>query len=95
MNLMAFCPKVPTRNRASLSLRKPHLDPGIGCFNGYAVVVDALLHPVELAFEDFLRLVEGCRTIPFERLKAAVHAVKLDPQVVTKATDPLTHSRLL
>jgi len=94
MSLMTFCPKVVARNRAGLFLREPRLDSHIGGFNCHAVVVDALLDPVELAFKDLLGLVEGRCAIRFEHLKAAVHPMKLDPQLVTKATDPLTHLRL-
>jgi hypothetical protein len=72
----------------------PCLDPDIGGFNGDSVVVDALLDPVELAFKGVLRLVEGRRAIRFERLKPAIHAVQLNPQLVTQAADPLTHLRL-
>jgi hypothetical protein len=92
---MALCPEVPASCRAGFFLRQPRFHSRISRFNGHPVVVDTLFDTIELAFQDLLRLVEGCRAIRFERSEPTIHPVKFNPQLVAKPTNSLTHSRLL
>jgi len=42
-----------------------------------------------------LRLIEGCRTVGFQRFKPAINAVELDAKLVTMTANPLTQGWLL
>ena len=93
VHLSVFFP-LPPVIEAAFSCAEPSFDTRVRRLDSHPVVVDALLNPIELAFDRVLRLLGSRHGIALECFKPAVNAVELDAKVAAKPVDVLTHKNV-